>query len=145
MGGMVRTEAGLKELEDRVEQNPNDPNALVMLARSYVEQERYVDAVKTYEKLVKIIPNEAVLWADYADAMAMTHQSLIGPATKLLEQALALNPNEPKALALSGTAAMERGDYPAAVRLLGEAAQADSCRVLRMPRWSKKVFRRPAR
>lgn len=116
MGGMARTEAGLKDLEDKVQQNPDDPNALVMLARSYVEMERYVDAVKTYEKLVKIIPNEAVLWADYADAMAMTHQSLIGPATKLLEQALALNPDEPKALALSGTAAMERGDYPAAVR-----------------------------
>jgi cytochrome c-type biogenesis protein CcmH len=116
MGGMARTEVGLKELEDRVAQNPDDPNALVMLARSYVEMERYVDAVKTYEKLVKIIPNEAVLWADYADAMAMTHQSLIGPATKLLDQALALNPDEPKALALSGTAAMERGDYPVAVR-----------------------------
>lgn len=116
MGGMARTEAGLKELEDKVAQNPDDPNALVILARTYVEMERYVDAVKTYEKLVKIIPNEAGLWADYADAMAMTHQSLIGPATKLLEQALALNPNETKALALSGTAAMERGDYPAAVR-----------------------------
>lgn len=116
MGGMARTETGLKELEDRVAQNPDDPNALVMLARSYVEMERYVDAVKAYEKLVKIIPNEAVLWADYADAMAMTHQSLIGPATKLLDQALALNPDEPKALALSGTAAMERGDYPVAVR-----------------------------
>jgi cytochrome c-type biogenesis protein CcmH len=33
-----------------------------------------------------------------------------------LDKALALDPNEPKTLALSGTAAMERGDYPAAVR-----------------------------
>jgi len=115
MGGMAHTETGLKALEDRAAQNPDDPNALVMLARSYMEAERYVDAVKTYEKLMKLVPNEAGLWADYADAMAMTHQSLIGPATKLLEQALALNPDEPKALALSGTAAMERGDYPAAI------------------------------
>ncbi len=119
-GGMVRTEAGLKELEDRVAQNPDDPNALVMLARSYMEVERYVDAVKAYEKLTKLVPNEAALWADYADAMAMTHGSLTGPATKLLEQSLALNPDEPKALALSGTAAMERGDYQASIGYWGK-------------------------
>jgi cytochrome c-type biogenesis protein CcmH len=115
-GGMVHTDAGLKALEEKTEQNPNEPEPLLMLARSYVEMERYADASRTYEKLTQLVPNEAGLWADYADAMAMAHGSLVGPATKLLDKALALDPNEPKTLALSGTAAMERGDYPAAVR-----------------------------
>ena len=115
-GGMVHTETGLKALEEKTEQNPNEPEPLLMLARSYVEMERYADAARTYEKLTQLVPNEAGLWADYADALAMAHGSLVGPATKLLDKALALDPNEPKTLALSGTAAMERGDYPAAVR-----------------------------
>ncbi len=115
-GGMVHTETGLKALEEKTEQNPNEPEPLLMLARSYVEMERYADAARTYEKLTQLVPNEAGLWADYADALAMAHGSLVGPATKLLDKALALDPNEPKTLALSGTAAMERGDYPAAIR-----------------------------
>jgi cytochrome c-type biogenesis protein CcmH len=43
-------------------------------------------------------------------------QSLAGPPTKLIDKALALDPNYPKALALAGSAAMERGDYAAAIR-----------------------------
>jgi cytochrome c-type biogenesis protein CcmH len=113
---MARTQDDLRTLEERVAQSPNDPEALVVLARSYVELERYADGSRMYERLVKIIPDEPILWADYADALAMTHGSLRGAPTKLLERALELNPNHEKSLALSGSAAMERGDYPVAVR-----------------------------
>jgi cytochrome c-type biogenesis protein CcmH len=40
----------------------------------------------------------------------------MGRPTQLLDRALALNPNNAKALALGGSAAMERGDYPTAIR-----------------------------
>jgi cytochrome c-type biogenesis protein CcmH len=113
---MARTQDDLKTLEDKVAQNPNDPEALVVLARSYVELGRYADGSRLYESLVKIVPDEPILWADYADALAMTHSSLRGAPTKLLERALELDPNHPKSLALSGSAAMERGDYAAAVQ-----------------------------
>jgi cytochrome c-type biogenesis protein CcmH len=113
---MARSQDDLKALEEAVAQNPNDPEALVVLARSYVEFERYADGSRMYERLVKIIPDEPILWADYADALGMTHGSLRGAPTKLLEQALALNPNHEKSLALYGSAAMERGDYAVAVR-----------------------------
>ena len=113
---MARTQDDLKSLEEKVAQNPNDPEALVVLARSYVELGRYADGSRIYESLVKIIPDEPILWADYADALAMTHGSLRGAPTKLLERALELNPNHEKSLALSGSAAMERGDYQDAVR-----------------------------
>jgi cytochrome c-type biogenesis protein CcmH len=113
---MARTQDDLKSLEEKVAQNPNDPEALVVLARSYVELGRYADGSRMYESLVKIIPDEPILWADYADALAMTHGSLRGAPTKLLERALELNPNHEKSLALSGSAAMERGEYQLAVR-----------------------------
>jgi cytochrome c-type biogenesis protein CcmH len=112
---MPRNQNDLKSLEEMVAQNPSDPEALVVLARTYVDIGRYADGSRLYESLVKIIPDEPILWTDYADALAMAHGSLRGEPTKLLERALELNPNHEKALALSGSAAMERGDFGVAV------------------------------
>jgi cytochrome c-type biogenesis protein CcmH len=65
---------------------------------------------------VKLVPNEAQVWTDYADAYAMDHgQTLLGEPTKFLEKALQLDGNNTTALALSGSADMERGDYVAAI------------------------------
>lgn len=116
MAGQAVSDTSLKSLEERVAQSPADPEALLMLARSYSELGRFSDAARTYDSLTKIVPDEAWIWADYADALAMTHSTLMGAPTKLLEKALKLDPNNLKTLALSGTAAMERGDYAAAVR-----------------------------
>ena len=115
--GTVSTEAALKELEDKLVKNPQDADSLLVLARSYTELERYTDAARNYNKLTQLVPNEAQLWADFADALAMANgQSLAGHPTLLLDTALKLDPNNPKALAMSGYAAMGRGDYPAAIR-----------------------------
>ncbi|TAJ78704.1 MAG: c-type cytochrome biogenesis protein CcmI [Gallionellaceae bacterium] len=115
--GDLRSSGALKALEDKVAQNPNDGEALLLLARAYGELERYADAARAYEKLTRFVTDEAWIWADYADMLAMVHgQHLVGPPTKLIDKALALDPNHPKALALAGSAAMERGDYAAAVR-----------------------------
>jgi len=115
--GMTNSTDSLKALEEKVAKNPKDGESLVLLARSYGEAERYADAAKAYEKLTQFVTDEAWIWADYADVLAMAHgQSLVGPPTKLIEKALALEPNHTKALALAGSAAMERGDYVAAIR-----------------------------
>ncbi len=114
--GLATNDKELKELQDKVEKDPKNPNGWVALARSYAQLELWSDSAKAYEKLTELVPNEAQVWAEYADVVAMVHgQSLVGPPTTLLDKALALDPNNPKALALSGAAAMERGDYPAAV------------------------------
>src|SRR3989338_4205704 len=78
--------------------------------------QRFPDAVRAYEKLLELVPGEAQIWADYADVYAMNNnQSLLGEPTKFLNKALGLNGNNLLALALSGSAAMERGDYVAAI------------------------------
>ena len=115
--GVIRSESAIKELEQKLAAKPENPEGWLVLARSYSELERFSDAAKAYDKLTKLVPNEAQLWADYADVLAMVHdQSLLGGPTKLLDKALELDPNNGKALALSGSAAMERGDYAAAVQ-----------------------------
>jgi len=110
--GIVSPEAALNELEKKVVRQPEDPNNLVMLARSYAELGRFSDAVRAYKKLVELVPDEAQVWAEYADASAMANnRSLQGEPTRFLSKALELDGNNTMALELSGSAAMERGDY----------------------------------
>lgn len=115
--GTVNSEAALKALEDKVQKNPQDVQSLAELARSYYDQERYAEAVKAYTKLSTSTPNDAQMWTDFADALAMSNgQNLEGNPTILLDKALKLDPNNPKALALAGSAAMGRGAYPDAIK-----------------------------
>ncbi len=111
----VRSESALKALEEKVAAQPQDGDSLYQLARSYADMERFTDSVQAYDKLTQMMPNEAQLWADYADVLAMASgKTLVGTPTKLLNKALAIDPDNFKALALSGSAAMERTDYAAA-------------------------------
>ena len=111
--GIIRTEEGLQDLVKELKDKPENPNGWYMLARSYIEMKRYEEAAKAYEELVKLVPDEAQLWANYADVYAMAHgKTLQSPeVAKMLEQALLLDPNNISALALSGSVGMERGDY----------------------------------
>jgi len=112
----VHSESSLKALEQELAAKPDDAESLLLLARSYSQRERFAEAAQAYDKLTRLIPNEAQLWADYADVLSMASgRSLLGTPTKLLGKALALDPKNFKALALSGSAAMERGDYAVTV------------------------------
>ncbi len=52
---------------------------------------RYGDAAMTYNKLTKLVTQNAQLWADFADALAMASgQKLAGHPTLLIKTALAL-------------------------------------------------------
>jgi len=115
--GVIHSEEALQRLEKKVKRLAKNPNDWWMLARSYTELKRFPEAVKAYERLVVLVPNEAQLWANYADVYAMAHgQSLKGEeVAKLLNKALELNANNSTALALSGSAAMENGDYAMAI------------------------------
>jgi cytochrome c-type biogenesis protein CcmH len=115
--GIIRTEEGLQELASDLQDNPDNPNGWFMLARSYIEMKRYEEGAKAYEELVKLVPDEAQLWANYADVYAMAHgRTLQSPeVARMLEQALALDPNNITALALTGSVGMERGDYEMAL------------------------------
>ncbi len=117
MGGAVHTDAAISALEKKVADNPADGESLVLLARSYMDAERFTESAQTYEKVTKLVGDEAWVWADYADAAAMAQgQSLRGKPTELLNKALAIDPNNMKGLALAGSAAMERGDFAAAIK-----------------------------
>jgi cytochrome c-type biogenesis protein CcmH len=102
-------------LAARLEKNPDDPAGWSLLGRSYYAMGRFAEAVAAYERAVKLAVDDAGLYADYADALAMTRDRRIDDTVLVLvNQALKLNPDHPKALVMAGTAAYERKDYAAA-------------------------------
>jgi len=99
-------------LKQRLEQNPNDGVGWALLARSYVELGRHAEAVPIYEKATALIPDDAQLLADYADALGVAHgRQLEGKPEALIQQALKLDPNNVKALMLAGTVAFDRKQF----------------------------------
>ncbi|MDD4911153.1 MAG: c-type cytochrome biogenesis protein CcmI [Sideroxydans sp.] len=115
--GMPAGGASIKALEQKVEANPADGESLLLLARAYMEAERFADSAKAFESLTQYISDEAWIWADYADALAMAQgQSLRGKPTELINKALSIDADSMKGLALAGSAAMERGDFAAAIK-----------------------------
>ena len=103
-------------LAQRLQNDPDNVEGWTMLARSYNVLERFEEASQAYARLVKLVPDDAGLFADYADVLAMaSNRSLQGEPEKLIERALAIDPKNLKALALAGSAAFERKDYANAV------------------------------
>jgi cytochrome c-type biogenesis protein CcmH len=116
--------AAVAQLAEKLKKQPDNPEGWAMLARSYSRLGRHAEAVPAYEKAVAQRGDDARLLADYADTLAVqNNRSLAGAPMKLVERALRIDPNSPKALALAGTDAFERKDYPAAVRYWEKLAQ----------------------
>lgn len=103
--------AMVDSLAEKMQQNPSDPKGWILLARSQNALGRYVDAAKSYERAVALLPNDAQVLADYADVTAMIQDGRFdGKPLALIKQALQIEPNNMKALALAGTAEMRLGN-----------------------------------
>ncbi len=110
-------EALVARLAARLRDNPEDAQGWIMLGRSYGALGRFRDAAEAYANAAARMPRDAQLLADYADALAMAQgRSLQGEPEKILARALVADPNNVKALMLTGAAAFARKDYPAAAR-----------------------------
>ena len=117
-------EAMLEALAARLKDKPDDPDGWAMLGRSYAVLGRHDESVAPFKHALSLRPNDAVLVADYADALAAANgRSLEGEPSRLIEQALKLDPNNLKALSLAGTAAFNREDFAGAIRHWEKLAQ----------------------
>ena len=102
----------LDNLIARLKEDPSDIEGWVMLGRTYAIMGRYDEASETYTKLVNLVPDNPQLLSDYADVLAMKNQgSLVGRPAELIAQALKIDPEYPKALALAGTVEYEQKNY----------------------------------
>ena len=114
---MEQIAAMVDQLAERMKQQvPDDAKGWTMLARSYTVLGRFSDALPAYRRAIELVPDNASLLADYADAVAATKGGANNPESEsLVERALRLEPSHIKALALAGTIAygsrrLRRGD-----------------------------------
>ena len=107
----------LAQLATRLKAEPDNVEGWVLLGRSYSALGRFAEASTALRRAVELKGDDPGLLADYADVLAMsTGQRLEGEPLRAIEKALAIDPDHQKALALAGTAAYERGDFPGAVK-----------------------------
>lgn len=107
-----------QRLAAKQEKNPDNAEGWALLAHTYVEIKQHKEAVAAFEKAVNLIPTDPQLFADYADALAVTNNGQFDAKTsELVEQALKLDPNHPKALLLAGTIAFKQANYAKAINV----------------------------
>jgi cytochrome c-type biogenesis protein CcmH len=125
-----QTVAMVDKLATRMQENPDDGEGWALLGRSYRALGRFDAAATAYSEASRRLAPSAALYSDWAEAVAQAQgKSLVGQPTELLDRALKLDPAYPKALALAGSAAMERNDRATAIVLwkrLRAALPADS-------------------
>lgn len=111
-GGHQNFSSVLDNLTARLRDQPDDVEGWIMLGRTYAIMRRFDEAKGAYEKVLALVPENAELITDYADIVAMTNNgSLMGKPLELINKALRLDPKNPKALALAGTAEFEQNRF----------------------------------
>lgn len=105
-----------QRLAVKLREQPNDPNGWSMLAKAYMALGRGSDAIAAYDRAVLLVPDSATLLAEYAHALATrNNNSFVGKPHELIAQGLKLEPNNPRILALAGSAAYEAKDFSSAI------------------------------
>jgi cytochrome c-type biogenesis protein CcmH len=127
-GGAHQTDADqIRAMTDglaaKLKTDPNNAEGWAMLARSYAVQGRFDEALPAYKRSISLRPGHAQTYADFADALAVKGHSLAGEPAEMVAKALALDPNNFKALSLSGTIAFDKQDFKAAADFWERALQ----------------------
>lgn len=92
-------------LAEKLKRDPGNGDGWALLARSYMNIQQFGDAEAAFEKAASLLPPDAALLADWADARVMARDGKWdSQARRLVERALTTDPANPKALALSAAA-----------------------------------------
>lgn len=102
-------------LAAKLESEPDNLQGWAMLARSYKAMGRLPDAVRAYERAGKLVDSNAELLIDYADTLAASVGGFNDKVRSLIDRALQLDPANPQALWLRGTAAFDAKQYVKAI------------------------------
>ncbi|MBS0434805.1 MAG: hypothetical protein JSR75_07915 [Proteobacteria bacterium] len=122
-----RVQRMVDEMSERVKRDPKDSSAWAMLAHSYGMLGRQDESIKAYARLAELLPNDAQVLADYAEALAAAKErSFQGEPARLLKRALAADAHNMKALLLAGTEAFDRHAYREAIGFWERAKAASN-------------------
>jgi cytochrome c-type biogenesis protein CcmH len=118
MGAGGSMEAVTAALEARLQKEPNDLEGWRMLGRTYLVSGNAAKAATAYEQANSIAPSKDTgLLLDLAEALVLTEDPTVQPRAKaIIDEALAADPNNEKALWYQGVMAVRSGDTETAKR-----------------------------
>ncbi|MGI9343370.1 MAG: tetratricopeptide repeat protein [Gammaproteobacteria bacterium] len=100
----------VRQLESKLAESPADADGWLLLGRSYVQLQRLADARRAFSTALELAPSSAAK-LDLAEVeIMMDRANLGGDAGRYVEEVLAAEPDNPKALFYGGMVAMLRGD-----------------------------------
>lgn len=108
-------DAALAQLEARLETQPDDRDGWLLLGNTYLQLQRPADAETAFgQALLLSDGQDPVAKLGVAEALILQNRdSLAGEAGVMVEEVLAVQPDNAKALWYGGLAALARGDRPA--------------------------------
>lgn len=105
-----------KPLADKLAKDPNNGSGWLLLARTYRELHEYGQAVPAYEQAAALLPPDAAMLAEWADAYIVSHgRQWDDTARGIVKRALSTDGSNLMALALAGSEAFDRQDYKSAI------------------------------
>ena len=110
----------VKRLADKLQDNPNDVDGWLRLARSYSVLKQSEDSINAYSQAARIAPNRIDIQLNFARALfpVGTPGTEIPPRLKpVVENILKLDPNQPEAMFYRGIIAKAEGNYSLAEEL----------------------------
>jgi len=107
----------INRLQSRLESKPGNQQNWYLLARTAMELQDYLLAIRAYQRLLQLAPNSGGIMAEQAQAMFLGNGNQMSPdVAAMVAKSLTLEPNNTTALGLAGIAAFEQKDYAMAIQ-----------------------------
>lgn len=105
-------DSALAKLAARLQAEPGDAEGWRLLSRGYASQQRYAEGLAAAQKAVELLPGDVDAEVELVEATALASpdRQFAGAPLERLEAILKRIPDHPRALWLSGIAAVQAGD-----------------------------------
>ena len=116
VGGLASVDEMIERLASRLKQRPDDPEGWRMLGWSYFSTQRFSESAAAYLKAIELRPAFAEFRSLRGEALVSVANGMVtADAMRVFEEALALDPADPKARFFKGLAKAQAGDTKAAL------------------------------
>jgi len=108
--------AMVEKLAERLQQEPDNAEGWMLLGRSYATLNQFDNAAAAYEQALRLTGDHPQVLTDFADMRIMANGGqFTAESVALLERALAVDADNPKAMWLMGHWKYQNNDYRAAL------------------------------
>jgi len=117
--GQADIETMVAQLQQRMNESPDDPEGWLILGRTLKTMQRYAEAETALANANRLAPGTPTIMIELAETrlFASANPEISAESKKLIESALAIDPQQEKGLWLLGMVAAQEGDETQAIEL----------------------------